>query len=55
MGGLCGETGKEVVGRGSWMSALSSPLNKDLGAFKKKVGVKVVFPTVHSGHLGDGT
>ena len=24
-------------------------------AFKKKVGVKVVFPTVHSGHLGDGT
>lgn len=50
-----GVTGKEVVERGSWVSALSSPFNKDLGAFKLKVGVKVIFPSVHSGHLENGT
>lgn len=50
MGGK-GEEGSEKRRLG----VLSSPLNKDLEAFKIKVGVKVIFPTLHSGYLGDAT
>lgn len=41
--------------RGTWVFVLSFPLNKDPKAFKIKVGVKAIFPTLHSGYLGDGT